>query len=494
MIPRTNIQKSDGNTGVVRPSATGILAIISTAEKGPLNVAAGYARPDLVAQTYGGGKLTSAAEYVMKRAQKPVVLIRAAGTTAADYGAVSLEGEGTSVITEGASVPLDDFDVVVLFPKGGTVGTAGITYKYSLDGGESYSAELALGTANTITLPGTGVSLALAAGTILAGETAAVAVTGPRATNADLVAALEALRVTNIGWEAVLVDEAADATMLSTLDAWLTTLEGTGKFRLGIMGARMKSAAELAAGGTGEATYRTAMQTAWSASSTIRVLVAGDGGDLPLTVGGTTAAAHPRSAALGIAARLMAIDPSEDAAYVSRGPIPDYRIADVRGNPRWHDEALYPGLDDLRLATFRSIDGREGVYVNNPLLLSPSGSDYVYAQHARVMNLACERAKQLLDQRLSQGVRKSKKADPTTGAVYILEEDAAEVELFVDEGVKAVTENRVSDAAFHLSRTDDLGSNAGVIVTGDVEIESKAYIKGFEITSRFVRKITASAA
>ncbi len=486
--PNVSITKSDGNTGVVRPSATGILAIIATAASGPTNVAAGYARPDLVDDDYGAlSDLTDDAAYVMSVAKKPVLLVRAAASTAGDYGTVTTTGGGTSVVTAGVTDPLADLLVRVKFVAGGTIGVAGITYKYSLDDGETYSSLKALGTATAIVIPNTGVTLQLAAGTILADEEVSVPVTGPKMTNADLVDALEALRVVNASWEAVYVDAEADATMLTTVDTWLSTLEGTGKFRLGILNGRRK------ADGESEVTFKGAMQTAWASSSTIRALVCADGADRTTTVAGVTFLRW-RPTALRVAARLMAIDPSTDAAYVSDGPLPDTQITDERQNPKWHDEALYPGLDDLRMTSLRSFEGRAGAYVNDPLLMSPAGSDYVYAQHARLMNLACERAYQLLTQRLSIGVRKNRVADQTTGQIYILEEDAADVEAYVDSGVKSVLANRVSDAAFVLSRTDDLSSNAGATLSGEIQIQSRSYVKRFDIVAKFVRQITATAA
>jgi hypothetical protein len=58
----------------------------------------------------------------------------------------------------------------------GTVGITGITYEYSTDGGITFSGSQALGTATAITIPGTGASFLLGAGTIEAGQTFACSV------------------------------------------------------------------------------------------------------------------------------------------------------------------------------------------------------------------------------------------------------------------------------------------------------------------------------
>lgn len=484
MIPTVSITKSDGNTGVVKPGAEGILAIIAPSEKGDLNTPSAHVRQDLALAEFGRGKLVEFGAYDMAVAKKPVVLIRCDPSTAGDYGSVTVDGEpeeDASTITEGASEPLDDFDVLVTFLTAGTIGVAGITYNYSLDAGKTKSGTKALGTLTTLTIPNTGVSFDLGAGDIAAGETVSCAVTGPEMNNTDLADSLEALRTYNGAWDAVLVAMDADASTVSTLETWLSAREAQGKYKTAIVNAVRRDP-----GTQTEAQYATAMGTAFASASSTRVVVCADAGDLTSLLSG---ARQPRPVSLGLAARGMASDISTDAAYVSDGPITGYSIADDRGNPKYHDEALFPGLDDLRLATLRSFDGRAGAFINNPLLISPSGSDYVFWQHARVMNKACEVAFQLLTQRLSKGVHR----DLKTG--FITEEDALEIEGLVNAELEKqlVRPGRVSGAAFVLSRNDDLTSNAGATLNGEIQIAALAYVKQFAIVARFVKTISVAA-
>ena len=77
-----------------------------------------------------------------------------------------------SVVAAAGAFPLAESSrwyltgVMVLVP----IGTAGITYKVSCDGGVTYSAVTVLGTATSITLP-VGGKIALAAGDVAAGDT-----------------------------------------------------------------------------------------------------------------------------------------------------------------------------------------------------------------------------------------------------------------------------------------------------------------------------------
>lgn len=485
MIPSVSITKSDGNTGVVKPSVDGILAIIAPSEKGTANQPAAFAREDLALADFGHGALVEDGAYDMAVAKKPVVLIRATASTAGSLGTVAHSGAGTSVVTA-TGTPLDDYEVEFLVVVAGTIGAAGITFKYSLDGGKTYSGVTALGTAALFLIPNTGVTLNFAAGTMLAGQKETVTATGPRMTTANLVTALEALRTYAGGWECLLVDGLdATATDVSTLDLWLSARETEGKFKTAVINAVPRDSATQT-----EAQYATAMATAFgasSASSTRSVVVCADRGYLSSIVRGLR---MRKPVALGIAARGMAVDVSEDPAFVAAGPISGFQIADDRQNPKFHDEALYPGLDDLRLATLRSVPGREGAYCNNAPLLSPSGSDYVYWQHARVMNKACTIAFEVLTGRLSQGVKR----DLKTG--YILEEDAQEIEGLVNAELEKqlVKPGRVSGAAFVLSRQDDLRSNAGATLNGEVQVAPLAYVKKFAVNAAFKKTITVGAA
>src|SRR5450432_115338 len=171
MIPTVSIKKADGQTGVVKPSSDGILAIVAPSERGPFNKPATYTRPELAEGDFGAGALVEAGAYVMDAAERQVVLLRGNPSVAAACGTFQYAGAGTAPITAGKTNPLDDFDVLVTFTSDGTVGTAGITYIWSLDGGLTPSPATALGVATTLTIPNSGVSLAIGAGTILNGET-----------------------------------------------------------------------------------------------------------------------------------------------------------------------------------------------------------------------------------------------------------------------------------------------------------------------------------
>lgn len=486
MIPSVKITKADYATGSVSPSATGILAIIASTVKGTENQAASYARDDLAVTDFGGGPAVEYLSYDIQVSGNPAVIVKPTTAIAGAYSAItSTPGTGTSVVTaDGVSLPVDEYSPLLTIVNGGTVGVSGVTYTTSLDGGASTSAVTALGTANTVTIGTSGVKFDLGAGTLLAGATFSAFCTRPQSNNTDLVAALEALRVTRLPWEGVLIDCAYTGSV-GVIDTWLSGLEAFGQFHFAMVNTRHKNTPVPAT--ETEAAYLAAMTTATSGDSSIRVCVGTDAADLTSTITGVS---QPRPTSLFLAARAMSIDPGEDPAYIGRGNIPGAKITDNNGNPRWHDEDLYPGLDAQRLVTLRSFSpgGPSGVYVCNANVISPNGSDYVWLQHVRTMNLACGIAWQVVSGQLSKGVGK-KAPDPNSGAVYIQEKDAQAIDGLVNVAFLQPMKGQVTAVLFRLSRADDLSSNSSSTVHGTVQIESLAYLKKFSIQTSFAKSI-----
>jgi hypothetical protein len=237
-----------------------------------------------------------------------------------------------------------------------------------------------------------------------------------------------------------------------------------------------------------EGAFATAMQTLTQSDASTRLCVGTDAADYTSTLTGIS---QPRPTALFLAARAMLIPVGEDPAFVGRGNLPGASLADNRGNPRWHDEDLYPNLDQLRLVTLRSFapGGPTGIYVTNANVLSPSGSDFVWLQHVRVMNLACSIAWKILNTQLSLGVGKQT-PDPTTGAIYIQPKDAQRINGLVNAAFASPLKGQLSAISFALAQDDDLSSNSSSTVHGTIAVESLAYLKRFLITSTFVKTIS----
>lgn len=486
MIPRVRIRRQDGNTGVVRPGSVGILAIVAAAASGTLNSPSAHNDEALAKTEFSWGPLTEFAAYAMPESQNPALLVRPATTTVGAYSALVKTGGGTATPTATPSTfPYDDFDVVITFVVGGVLGTAGITYTYSLDGGKNTSAVLALGTALIITIPDTAISVTLGTSTqtILAAQTCTFKTTRPMMTNADVPAALEALRTTSSPFEAVLLDCLADDTTVGLVATWLLGLNAVGKFPVVFMTARPIGAAET------ETQYKDALALVFAAAACVDVVVCTDECDLVSALRGITQA---RPSGVAVAARSMAVDIGTEPAFVELGPLTGAKITDTRGNPKHHNEEKYPGLDDLRLTALRTIEGLEGVYINNTRLLSVSGSDYVFLPHARCMNRAAGIAYQVLVRQLSRGVTKNPTPGPN-GERYIADHAAGLIESLVQDAIDPALKGKVDDIKFRISRTDNIASNQGASLTCTIESVSLSYIKEFVVNVRYVKQIAAAS-
>ena len=173
-----------------------------------------------------------------------------------------------------------------------------------------------------------------------------------------------------------------------------------------------------------------------------------------------------------VAALAASVDESVDLAYTGLGALPGVAVRDSNGNPDEHDESANPGLDDARFCVLRTIDGKAGVYVNNPRLFSAAGSDFQFLQHRRIMNLAKQTLRVFFVDRLSKEVV----VDATTG--FIAETEAAEIEAGADAALRAVllAKPKVSGGGVggkktrfvQVSRTDNLLSTSTMTVQASV--------------------------
>lgn len=462
--PSVDLTIPDNQLGIRAPSSA-ILAIIGTSSSGTIATPAAFANiPDVVA-AFGGGPLVEHAAYAIERYGLTVLCCRATGTTAGAYGAVTLTGTGTSVPTGDASVkPDNDYDLVIKVVVGGTIGITGITYQTSLDGGVTYGPVLSLGVANSITFTDGSCKINLGAGTLVAGDLITSRTAAPKWDSAALGVALDAVRLTQSTWTFLDVCGDLDSTAVSTIDASLEAMRAAGRMRRAMGHFRRPTAGET------EADYRTAFQTAFGASACKRLAVAAGWAAIDSSV---SRRRYVRPVSLAAAPLQCAVSEEIDIAEIQFGPLPGVAIRDGNGNVLHHDETASPGLDNDRALTLRTWEGRGfGAFVNNPRLLSPAGSDYVYTQLGRVIDLASTISKRELEPLLSKGVTVI-----PDGSGRITEEDAAAIEGIVNAALVAELTGlrKCTTALFSLSRTDN------VLTTGTISWQTRvvplAYLK-----------------
>jgi hypothetical protein len=474
-LPAVTITEQDGALGVLPPSAGRLLAVVGVAGSGPIDTPATYARVKDLVSTYASGSALEAAAHYIDTYGRPVLFVRTAAA-AGDSGGVSAVTStalgGTSVVTIASTpTPNDDYELVLKIIAGGTVGTAGITYQLSLDGGRTYGATTALGTANTISVPGAGgVSFALAAGTLIAGATYTARTTAPNYDSTTLGAALDALANSAANWELALFAGPLVAATFDQIETKFNAMFAAGKFHGWVGNTRVPNLAE------SEASYLTAMNTIFSSKVTKRGSLYSGAQKLISAVSGRQ---YKRPVAFSTGAREASVSEEVNIADPNLGPLLGVSIRDANGNADEHDESINPGLDDARFGTLRTWDGLSGVYVTRPRLFSAEGSDFQLMPHRRVLDLAHAVLRLYFIRRLNKPIR----VDKTTG--FILESEALEIEAGATSAMRSVllAKPKASAVQFSLSRTDNVLSTK--TLTGTARVVPLAYPEAINLDVGF---------
>lgn len=476
-VPSATITELDGQLGIVPPSAGNIQCIVADANAGPLDTPAVFSKPTAIVSTFGGGPLVERACRALADEDGPgyVVCVRSDRTT---DGAASAVNDSATTGTSVPSVdvdpiqPWDAYEVEFVVVLGGTIGTGPITLKYSLDGGRNFSKNVSLGNANTYTVPNSGVVVNFAAGTLVTGDSFTFTTSAPKWNAADLAVSLAAVQASSQPIESVWVGGACSGTEKDTIIAARAASNAVGKFRTFHCETRMPGLTE------SDATFQASVIADFAGHKDSGVEVVSDCALVTSSVPGRIAVWQLRMpAALGVVPRYAAVEPHIDIAAKDLGPLDGVHIKDANGNPYSHDEAENPGLDDAGFTTLRSWADKPGeAYVNNPRIQSTSGSDFVFVQYRRVMNLLRRGLKSYLESRLSKDVRVR-----TKGALRgrILESEAKEIEAGANRALwLAAKEGRYisgdqTDSRFVLSRDDD------ILATSTLHYQARAVPRGY---------------
>ncbi len=489
MIPSVRVNKATGGGSPALNTSDGILAIIASCAAGTDLPPTMLSNQALAVSTFGAGMLVECAAYDVNVSGKPALAVPLVSPSVpGSYGAITknLTGSGADVVA-GSSQPLLHYDVQVTMQKAGTVGAPGMTYTWSVDGGDTVVGPSQVGTASTITLGTTGVSYVLS-GSFDVGDNWSNFTERPLANNADVTTALATLGNTRLPWEGVLIDCEYATGTVALVDEWLGAREVKGQYGFALLNTRFLN--EPAPTEESPSVYAAAMIALTENDASDRIVVGADGGHMTSSVTGFTTK-MPTSLAVGARAMLTTPNIGTDPAQVDVGPIPDFAISSG-SNPLDWDEDLYEALDDARLATLRSFapGGPVGTYITNANVLIDGTSNIYWLQLLRVLNKACKIAFSVLTTQLSKGVRSV--FNPQTNAVNIDPRDAQTIEHLVDSPLESGLAGQVTAVGFDLHTDDDL-SEPGAPCNGDVGVVSLIYLKNFAVQVALVKTISASA-
>lgn len=479
--PAVNQTEGDGSIGVLPATAGRLLAVVGVCTGGPTDTPATWGRAEPMIAAHGGGPAVQMAARMINVYGRPVVLVRTGQTTAGAMGTIDDDGvTGTAngeITQTGSTEPLDDYEVRVVITLGGTLGTGPIRYVYSLDGGRTFSPEQSLGTGLVILIPGTGVSFSITtATTLVTGDYWTARTTAPAPDATELAAALTALKNAGAAWEIAAIATPLSATLFDTVETAFAAITAAKKFRSWVGSVRTPNEGE------SDATYQSAMNTAFSGKSTkVGELCAG----AALVTSSVDGRKYRRSIDFVVAPFEQSVQEHVNIADIDLGAIVGCSLTDDNGNLLEHDESVNPGLDDLRFTVLRSHEGYPGVYVNRPRIFSTPGSDYYLHPHRRVMNLARGATYAYLLRRLNKPIR----VDRNTG--FILEADALAIEAGGRAALAAVLgpAPKASGWSMVVARNDNLLSTFTLNVT--TRVISNAYIETIEESIAFTNPAQA---
>lgn len=171
--PQVNQSITDGALGIVGPSSKRVTALIGPCSAGTPNSVNSFGNIKALQSGCGLGAVVEAAAIALKAG--PVIVVPALPSVASTIGATSLVGSGTGTVTLGKAL---DRVINVKIGTGGTLGTA--TFQIAI-GTAAYGPLATTGASGPYQyrVPGAPlVVLAFAAGTYVAGDVYAIALTG----------------------------------------------------------------------------------------------------------------------------------------------------------------------------------------------------------------------------------------------------------------------------------------------------------------------------
>jgi hypothetical protein len=443
------------------------------------------ASPQTIVTTFGYGPMPQLAANIVTATGNPVICIHpgiaSAGTNTSVQSTVP--GGSSSAVTL-TGTPLDTFYGRVTVLTGGTIGTAGIVISVSLDANRSTLVTVLLGTATTYVIPNTGITVNFGAGTLVANDYFSWVSTEPLISQAGISSALTSLNTVSFAFEDVIIPGGTTAASgagcagfvpadVTAIDGYMTTLFNNKRPARALIQAR--DAIWGGASTESETTWLTYLNTAFVSTSSLRVGVCAGHYN---TISAIDQSQYRRSLLWAAAVRDSAVAIQVDLGRVSDGALAGITLPTSPDGYIYHDESANPGLDASRFTSAWSIIGLPGLYIKNPYLMAPPGSDFSLLEHGHVMDAATYAAYYFFVKRLSSSVR----VNATTG--FILQQDANTLQQGCNAALQAALGNAVSAVNTIVSTTDNILSTSTLTVT--IQITPLAYLKTISITMTFI--------
>lgn len=397
-------------------------------------------------------------------APAPAILPQA--VTRADASTATLVASGT---------PEDEYDFLLEVLTGGTVGSFGIVYRYSLDGGRTFTASKQLGTDISIQIldgeEDSGIDIAVGAGTLDDGDTLEFRTTAPQAQSSDIQAALDLLRTSAHRYSFIRYVGVSTPTKAGDIGNKMASFASSGKYTWTAGETRLKSRYESALA------WRQDLIDDFVLFADDRIALSAGGARITCPI---TKRQNVRPVMWVVTPRLIQRPMQEDPGRKATGALSsDIKIHDDNNVLFEHDARVEPSLHAARFVTLRTYDDEAGVYITRGNMMSAEDSDFSRIALRRVMDVASLVFKKAMEKQLVNHIRVNAPGKPNAG--FIREIDARKIEReFLSSLEDAlITTGRASSVSVQLSRTDPVLTNGGKL-TCKVRVTPLGYIDQFE--------------
>lgn len=194
-LPKLTQNVADGGLGITPSSPANVVAFLGVCSVGAANTVRQFNGPNVkaVKDALGTGPLSEALAHVLEVSGGPHIAVPVTGSVAGAAGVVAHVGTGTSVMTVTGAAK-DAYEVIVQITRAAaSLVAAAAAFKYSLDGGDTFSPEIAVPASGSYALGATGCTLVFAEGTFVVNDEYSFNCTAPSFTTTDLQNAIAAL-------------------------------------------------------------------------------------------------------------------------------------------------------------------------------------------------------------------------------------------------------------------------------------------------------------
>ena len=272
--------------------------------------------------------------------------------------------------------PNNAFDIVVEITGQGVLNTA--AFKYSINGGYTYSDELTVPLGGTYEIPDTGITLSFtveAEKTFKVGDTFKWSTTAPQLTNENILNGIEQVKSIKEEAELVHVVGSCNADTWAAVSTLQTTLQA--QYHKPLM--FVLEAFEPNSGETMD-DYVKRLISARKKIKNFEIQVVAARA-MYIGMDGITRNVNLASVVCGMYGKTAV---NQSVGQTATMAVSEDKLLKLL--PEGISDDVIDELDDNGYLTFRQYDGLSSYYVNNARTMGADGTDYKYAEDARVVN------------------------------------------------------------------------------------------------------------